>query len=447
MEPKPNPSTDPLFAAPPAGTETHHDIRDISAVGDGATLCTTAIQAAIDSTSAAGGGMVVVPPGTWLSGTLVLKDHVTLHLQPGSILLGSTDLADYPEMIPAVRSFIDRQCRRSLIYAEGREHIAITGSGTIDGNGGAFPQEHGEGIDYERPYLLRAISCRDLCTEGVHLCNSAMWMQHYLCCERVELRGLNIENHCNYNNDGIDIDGCRDVTISDCQIDTDDDALCLKSSQPQATENVMVSNCVLRSHCTAIKLGTESNGGFRNVTISDCTIHSPSGDKPFFGYVEGRCGIALETVDGGHLEDVDISDITIDGVAIPFFMRLGNRARPHAPNAPKPGVGSFHKVVLSNITATGAGKVGCAIAGIPGHPIEDVSLRDLRLEFAGGGTKDDAEREIPKREDAYPEGDMFGTLPAFGIYARHVRNLRMENVQLVSNTADARPETAFDDVE
>ena len=210
---------------------------------------------------------------------------------------------------------------------------------------------------------------------------------------------------------------------------------------------ISVSNCILRSHCTALKFGTESTGGFRNITVTNCTIQTPDGDAPFFGYPEGRCGIALETVDGGRLENVTISNIVIDGVAIPFFMRLGNRARPHTAGAPKPGVGSFRNIVLSNLIATGAGRVGCAIAGIPGHPVENVTLRDLRLEFSGGGTAEDAGREIPEREAAYPEGDMFGTLPAFGVYARHARNLQLHNVQLVTNIPDERPATAFDDVQ
>jgi polygalacturonase len=199
----------------------------------------------------------------------------------------------------------------------------------------------------------------------------------------------------------VDIDGCRDVTISDCNIDTDDDALCLKSTLPRPTENVTITNCILRSHCTALKLGTESNGGFRNIAVSNCTILSPRGTKPFWGYPEGRCGIALETVDGGRLENVTISNIVIDGVAIPLFMRLGNRARPHTADAPRPGVGTFRNVTLSSITATGAGKIGCAIAGLPGHRIENVTLRDLRCEFAGGGTTEEANRRIPGLRAVY----------------------------------------------
>jgi len=436
----------PCLAEARPATPSSFRIPDYGAVGDGRTLCTAAIQKAIDAAARAGGGTVVIPPGTWLSGTITLKSRVILHLQRGSTLLGSPNVAHYPERIPALRSYTDKYTCRSLIYAEDCEHMALTGDGTIDGNGGAFPKKKEPEFYKLRPFLLRAINCRDVRVENIHLRNSAMWMQHYLGCQRVRLRGLTVFNHCNYNNDGIDIDGCRDVSISECMIDADDDGLCLKSTLPRPTENVTITNCVLRSHCTALKMGTESNGGFRNITISNCTILSPRGTKPFWGYPEGRCGIALELVDGGRLENVAISNIVIDGVAIPLFMRLGNRARPHTADAPKPGVGTFRNVILSNIIATGAGKIGCAIAGLPGHRIENVTLRDVRLEFAGGGTAEDAARAIPELEDAYPEGDMFGTLPAYGIWGRHVRNLGLHNVQLVTATPDVRPPTVFDDV-
>jgi len=234
-----------------------YSIAEKSAVADGKTVCTNAIQSAIDAAAAAGGGTVLVPPGMWCTGTLVLKSFVTLHLEPGSTLSGSTQLADYPEHIPALRSFTDCQVSRSLIYSEDADHIAITGSGTIDGNGGSFPQKYGD-TDKQRPYLIRIISCRDVRVENVHLRNSAMWMQHYMDCDRVQVRGISVYNHSNYKNDGLDIDGCRDVNISDCQIDADDDGLCLKGTFQKSAENITITNCVLRSHCTALKFGTES---------------------------------------------------------------------------------------------------------------------------------------------------------------------------------------------
>lgn len=421
------------------------DVRHSGAKGDGQTVSTRAIQKAIDRCAAAGGGTVHFPPGKWLSGTLVLKSHVTLHLEAGATLLGSTDLAHYPEKAPRIPSYTDNYVSRSLIYAEDAKHVAIRGRGTIDGQGRHFFWKSWDKRD--RPFLIRMIACTDVLVEDVRLRNSAMWMQHYLVCERLRLRGMDVFNHATYNNDGVDIDGCRDVSISGCMFDTDDDALCLKSTQPRPTENVTISNCILSSHCTALKTGTESTGGFRNITVNNCVIVSPRYSKALWGFPEGRCGIALELVDGGTLENITISNVVIDGVSVPLFMRLGNRGRPYKDDVPKPPTGTFRNVVLSNIRATGASRIGVALAGIPGHPIEHVTLRDIRLEFAGGGTAKQARRKIEERVDAYPEADMFGTLPAYGLYGRHLKNLRLENVQLVTAVPDARPATAFEDVD
>ncbi len=155
--------------------------------------------------------------------------------------------------------------------------------------------------------------------EDVHLQNSAMWMQHYLACDHVHIRGIRVSNHVNGNNDGIDIDGCHDVLVSNCIIDSDDDAICLKATSPRSNENVTITNCVLSSVCNALKMGTESTGGCKNLTVSNCAIHKPGGAR------RGIAGIALEIVDGGNLDRVTISNITIDGYLSPIFLRLGNR--------------------------------------------------------------------------------------------------------------------------
>ncbi|NOX54332.1 MAG: glycoside hydrolase family 28 protein, partial [Planctomycetes bacterium] len=418
------------------------DIRSFGAKPDGKTLCTEAIQAAIDRCAAAGGGTVYLPAGKWLSGTIFLKSRVTLRLASGCVLLGSTDPKHYPEIIPAVRSYTDRYVRQSLIAGEDLDDVAICGRGTIDGNGQAFRWKEWK----NRPYLIRLVNCRDVRVEGVTLRNSAMWMQHYLACDRVRIRGITVWNHVTYNNDGLDIDGCHDVTISDCVMDTDDDALCLKSTLDRACENVTISNCVLSSHCNALKMGTESNGGFRNITITNCTVVSPRYTKSTYGRHRGLAGIALEIVDGGTLDQVLISNIAIRGVTVPIFLRLGNRARPFKKDMPKPSVGSFRNVILSSIVATGTGNIGCSITGIPGHPIENVTLRDINLGFEGGGTAEQADREIPEREAAYPESGMFGVLPAYGFYCRHVKGLRFENIRLRTEKPDQRHALVCDDV-
>ena len=234
------------------------DLRDLGAVPDGKTLCTAALQKAIDRTSAAGGGTVSIPPGTWLTGTIFLKNNVTLDLEAGCTLLASDDLEDYPETTVTFRSYTDTYVNRSLISGENLESVAIRGLGTIEGQGGKF---HGEYKN--RPYLIRLVGCRDVLIENVALRNSAMWMQHYLACDRVAVRGVRVFNHVNANNDGLDIDGCHDVAVSDCTIDSGDDAIVLKATGPRSNENVVVNNCVLSSLCNALKMGTESTGGCR----------------------------------------------------------------------------------------------------------------------------------------------------------------------------------------
>ncbi len=408
-----------------------HSVAAHGAAGKGQALETQALQSAIDAASAAGGGTVYFPPGRYLSGTLVLRSRVTLWLDAGATLLGSTVLSDYPEMIPALRSYTDNYTRRSLLYGENLESVAIRGGGTIDGQGAAF-----KGPYLLRPYLVRVITSRGITVENITLRDSPMWVQHYLACENLLIRGIRVESRCNHNNDGIDIDGCRNVRISDCDISSGDDAIVLKSTSQHPCDNVAVTNCVLSTDCNGIKLGTESNGGFRNIAISNCTL-----------YDVNIAGLALEMVDGGTLENVTATNLTMQNVATPIFVRLGNRARPFKEEMARPGVGALRRVVISNVVASGAKPIGCSVTGLPGHPVQDVTLRDIRIEHAGGVGPAAATRPVPEREDAYPESSMFGTLPASGFYCRHVRGLVLDNIRVNSVKPDARPGLVCDDVE
>ncbi len=441
-------------------------VRQFGAVGDGKTEDTDALQRAIDTAHDTGGGTVVLPPGTYLTGTLFMKSRVTLHLAREAVLLGSADVEDYPINRCAFPSVTDRYCARALIWGEGLEDIGIVGQGTIDGQGGQFrdnrlsEQERDKLLDHwedagryrpltgyiNRPYIIRLVSCRNILIEGITLRDSPMWMQHYLDCDSVTVRGISVYNHVGRNNDMIDIDCCRNVVITDCFADTDDDALTLKSTAGRPTENVTVSNCLLSSHCNAIKAGTESNGGFKNITITNCVIRPSADSEKIAGRNEGLAGIALEIVDGGTLDGVTISNIAMVGETTPIFLRLGNRARPIKPSAPKPSVGTFRNVILSNIVATGAGAVGCSIAGLPDHPIENVTLSNIRISFVGGGTKEHAQAAVPENPTKYPECTMFGTLPAYGFYCRHVAGLTLRSVDLRFAKPDHRPALVCDDV-
>jgi polygalacturonase len=402
------------------------NVRDHGAAGDGTHLDTRAIQEAIDACARAGGGTVFFPAGAYLSGTIVLKSRVTLHLDAGAVLLGSQDLRDYPSFVPALRSFTDTYTEKSLIYAEGLEDIGIRGRGIIDGQGAAF-----KGPYKVRPYLMRFVSCRNVSVTDVSIKDSPMWVQHYLACEGVEIRGIGVHSRVNVNNDG-----SQRVRISDCEISSGDDAIVLKATADRPSKDVVIANCLLSSACNALKLGTESNGGFENIAISNCTI-----------YDTRLAGIALEMVDGGVLDRVSISNIVMNGVATPVFIRLGDRARPITEGGARPPVGKLRNVSIANVQAMGAGSVGCAVAGLPGHAIENVVLENLRLTFAGGGRRADASREIPENAGKYPEHNMFGTLPAYGFYCRHVKGLSLRDISTSFLQDDERPALVCDDVE
>jgi hypothetical protein len=461
-----------LLSLPAFGSSSTdvYDVTRYGAVGDGTHTATTAIQAAVDACADAGGGVVSFPAGKYLSGTIYLKSGVHLRVEQGATLLGSTTLADYPVNYCKYISRSDEYTVRALIWGEGLEDVGITGTGTIDGQGAAFrgKQAEREEMDrvnaprkaegrytvearyLDRPYVIRLVSCRRILIENISLRNSPMWMEHYIDCDFLTVRGINVYNHGSTNNDMIDIDGCRNVVISDCVGDSDDDALTFKSTGAKATEHVVATNCILRSHCNAIKMGTESAGGFRDIAISNCVIQrsqsTPKG-KEYAGHIDGLSGIALELVDGGSMERISISNIVIEGTSAPLFMRLGNRGRAPKPSDPKPGVGTMRDVSISNVVATGTGTIGCAFSGIPDHCIENVSLLNINIRFDGGKKAEDLSLDVPENEDDYPEGWMFGTLPAYGFYFRHIRGLHVHDVRLGYNQPDNRCAVICDDVQ
>ena len=433
-----------------AAAEPVVNVRDLGAVADGKTLCTPALQKAVDRCSDAGGGTVYFPPGTYLSGTIFLKSRVTLNLAAGATLLGSPRKEDYPVMIPKnVESRTNQYNLRSIIYAENVDRIAIVGQGTLDGNGAAaFNDRSHNGL---RPLILRVINCRDVLVENIRMQNSGFWNQHYLACERVVMRGVHVFNHTSYNADGIDIDGCRDFVVTDCFIDSDDDAICLKSTLDRPCENILISNCVVSSHCNAIKFGTDSSGGFVNVTITNCSIVSPRNSKVIYGLQRGISGISIELVDGGVIDRVTVSNVTIDGVEVPIFVQLGNRQHGVTVTDEKPKkdvpVGTLRNVMFSNIVATRAGKTGCSVVGLPGHAVENVTFSNVTIRSEGGGKSEWAAAKIREMPEAYPEATMFGKLPAHGLYCRHVRGLTLSGVRIETDEPDGRHAIAFDDVQ
>ncbi len=417
----------------PEALGVYFNVRDFGATSNGTRLETVLIQRAIDTCAQAGGGVVYFPAGTYLSGTLFFKSGVTLHLAEGSKLLGSPSLSDYPSTIPEFRSQADSYTERSLLYGEKVERLGITGKGIIDGQGATFTKS-----DFKtRPFLIRMVQCRDVSVSDITLQNSPMWTQHYLACEDVQIHGIKVRDKdpcCTSNHDGLDIDSCQRVLVSDCDIAAEDDGICLKSSSALPCRDVVISNCIVTSRHNAIKFGTDSIGGFENITISNISI-----------YDTRLAGIALELVDGGVMDRVTISNIVMRGTGCPVFIRLGDRGRTQ-PGLPRPGVGKLRNIVISNLQATGADGIGCSITGLPEHPVENVSIENVSIVFSGGGTREAAHRTIPEMADQYPEYWMFGILPAYGFYCRHVKGLSLRNFNLIFDKPDQRPALVCEDV-
>lgn len=421
-----------------------YDVRNFGAVGNGSKLETGAIQSAIDQCAVAGGGTVYFPSGTYLSGMIVLKDCVTLFLAPRSVLLGSKNIDDYPQQQSDFPEGSIPQ-KRAFIFAKKAARIGIEGNGTIDGQGASFDRKR------SRPKMVYLEGCRNVVMRDVTLRNSAVYQSHFVSCDNLTVRGITIEGFANWNSDGIDIDGCQNVLVSDCNVACSDDAICLKSGMLRPCKNVAIANCIIRTRWGAIKFGTASQGGFENVSISNCAIYDTWG-----------CGIKLCLVNGGRVDNVTISNITMDNVTGPIFLRLGDRGSKfgHERGLP-PGV--FRNVLISNIRArvaktvrrdvdqsnepTPAERIGSIIAGIPGHMIENVMLANIHITYPGGGTLEEARRrDIPEQEKAYPEYRIFGPTPAYGFYVRHAKGITFDNVRLELDGADERPALLCDDV-
>jgi polygalacturonase len=407
------------------------DVRDFGARGDGVAKDTAAIQKAIDAAARRGGGTVDVPPGRYLSGTIHMKSNITLHLDNGAVLLASPDNADFDakEELPFKPVSDDETTffHYALIAAENVHDIAIVGEGAVDGNrtrrGG--------------PKTIAIKVCERVTIRGVTVRNSpnysiSLWGSDY-----VNIDGVTILN--GYA-DGIDPDSCRYVRISNSFIDSHDDAICPKTSpsmgmdRKRPVEHLTVTNCTLRTDANGFKFGTESSGDFRDVAVTNLTIAPrENGGRP-------RSGISLESVDGAHIDGVVISNVEMTGVETPIFIRLGNRGRGLA--APVPG--SIRNVSIRNVVARDS-SMPASVTGLPGHPVRDVVLDGITLATTGG-VREARNIDVPEFPEKYPEGRMFGELPAYALYARHVEGLTVIAVHPHAEREDARPAAVFDDV-
>jgi hypothetical protein len=415
-------------------TSGQFNVKNTGAKGNGVTLDTKAMQKSIDMANAAGGGMVEIPAGTYLSGTLVLKDNVELHLNPGAVILGSPDYHDYTEIIHKYESRTNGlYAKYFMIFAEGAKNISITGTGIIDGNGlKNFQKSDPQNL---RPYMIRLVNCSNVLIRDVKLLESANWTLHLLGCTDVNVDGIDIDNHVRANRDGIDIDACNRLTVANSRFNTGDDAIVMKSTNDSLCQNIAITNCIIRTSASAVKTGTESGGGFKNITVSNCVIR----DLP------DHTGIELITVDGGMMQNIVIDNIVMENVASPLFIRLGNRARPYKSGQYVDHQDDVKNIYLNNISVINSKRPGI-IMGLNSKKLNDIIISNYSVQNSVA-QQPVAYNKVPLDEFGYPAGTYFKNLPAYGLYCRNVEGLRLQNVNLYSADGETRPAIVLDRTE
>lgn len=445
-----------------------YNIVDFGAVPDarpansgGKTINTAAIQSAIDAVHKKGKGRVIVPEGIFLSGSIILKSNVELHLEEKAILLGSTNPDHY--------SKLNRWT--ALILADGQSNISITGHGQIDGQGlrlalnfdtlfyaGKHDSAYYKYVDashFVRPQLIEFVRCKNIEVRNVTLLNAACWVQTYDQCTNIILDSVHVNSDAYWNNDGIDIQDCHNVRITNCMINSDDDGICLKSqSADHYCDSIYIANCTVRSSASAIKFGTVSHGGFKNVTIENIKI-----------YDTFRSAVAIECVDGGILENILVNQVVAVNTGNALFIRLGDRNKMRSAGALKNVTIKNMKVevpfgrpdsayeIRGPVLPFSHNTFPSSITGIPGYRVENVTLENIEISYPGRGDSSLAKMLlsrldlVPEKAANYPEFSMFGELPAWGFYVRHMEGLTMKNIKLSIAAPDYRTALVFDDVQ
>lgn len=437
------------------------NVRDFGAKGDGNTLDSPAINAAIDSAVACGGGRVVLDAGTYLSGSIRLKSNVELHLSAGATILAApasmkaydaSESFDFPEYQDGGHTYF----HNSLIWAEGQTNVSITGRGTIDGKGLTKKDTERAGVvsggsigTGDKAIALKL--CRNVLIRDVTIYRGGHFAIIITGCELGTIDNVTIDT----NRDGIDIDCCNFITVSNTKVNTpNDDAIVLKASyalkKAVPCQNILVSNCVVTGYklgclldgthvpekvnwvCGRIKLGTESNGGYRNIAITNCSM-------------EWSSGLAFEEVDQGRMENIVVNNIAMNHVHhYPIYITTGCRNR-GPKDVTEPSYGA--DISISNVTALDVDSLaGIIITGMPGVPLRRISLSDINIEYRGGGDASLRKKSYREQGTNYPEPRWAGPTPAYGLYARHVDGLTVRNVKFRLQRPDARKAVVLEDV-
>jgi hypothetical protein len=416
------------MSAPPYGSPGVFDIRDFGATPEADMVNTAAIQSAIDACTRSGGGTVRVAGGRFVTGTIYLKDHVTLYVDQGAALLGSTNTDHYTtdthKNIYANESHMDR----CLIFARNATNIAIEGRGTIDGQGS---QEHFPTDGSPRPMLLRFLECKHLRMRDVNLVNPASWTSAWLYCEDIVISAVRIESRVNWNGDGLDFDGCRNVRVHGCSFDTSDDSICLQASRAdRPCQDIAISDCVFVSKWAGMRIGMSSMGDFENVVVTNCIFRDID-----------DAGLKIQMCEGGRMKNMIFSNLVMKNVPRPVFMtfnryRLGVDTPEQTPAMQSMGHMEFNNISVDNSEMVDI-PCGFVLSGVPGHFIEDIVFHNISLRLPGGGTS----------QDAAVFSVLGDRVPFAGFFARHVRRLTLSDIRMETVRLDSRPVVVCADVE
>ena len=433
-----------LFAGICHAQDTNiYDLHAFGAAGDGVTLDTKPLQAAIDKCSAAGGGTVLVTGGKFVTGTFYLKSDVTLRVEAGAMILGSTNIADYTTDTDRTM-YNEPYMNRCLIFARDAKNITIEGQGTIDGQGKSFPNK--DDRQRNRPKMIRLLNCSHIRVHDITLQWPASWTSEWRYCDDLAFDNVTVMSRGISNGDGLDFDGSTNVRVINSKFNCGDDCVCLQTSMTnKPCKNVFIENCSFSGRWAGIRIGLLSRGNFEDVTMTNCSFsdHNDSGLK-------------IQMNEGAEIKNMLFTHLTMTNVPRPLFLTLCQKnAWVDAPWNQLPAVGSVRNLSFDHITVdneTGAKNSGFVIIGLPGHSVEDLSFSDIRAVFPGGGTAEDATNIVAEFTpenlgNRWPEiGNLRATVPAHGLFAHHIKGITLQNVEFNTKTPDARPAVVFQDV-
>ena len=408
------------------------NVRDHGALGDGQTLDSPAIQSAIDACAAQGGGTITLPAGHYVSGSLFLRDNISLHLDPGAVILGSENPEDYP-IVHSRWEGKHQETYAPLIAGQNINNITVTGRGMIDGRGAIWWQAKKDGsLKHPRPRLISFSDCTNILIEGITAINSPSWTINPIHCQNVNIRGITIINPTDSpNTDGINPDSCRLVRISDCYVSVGDDCITIKSGTEHEHPNryapcrdIAITNCTLERGHGGVVIGSEMSGGVKNVVISNCV---------FIGTDRG-IRIKSRRGRGGEIEDIRVSNLIMDGVLCPFTMNLyyhiGARGNTDVsdknPRSVDDTTPRLRRIHFSHITARDVKHAAGFLYGLAEMPLEDISFTDVSISIS-----EEADSGYPEMADDIP------SMSQAGFFIRNARHLRLEHVDVTGQRGPA----------